>query len=790
MVESFTKKVKKEIKIPSLLPLLPLREAVVFPHMIIPLFVGREKSLKSLDEAMLHGRLILLAAQKTGSIEGPHPNDIYDIGTVAEILQLLKLPDGTTKILVEGLCRAKIVKYLLQDKFFQVRIEKSELSIPKTVELEGLMRLVISQFEDYVRLNRKVPPETLMSVMNIADPGRLVDTIAAHLTLRTQDKQAILEALDPRDRLEVLTKLLNRENEILGVEKRVRERVKKQMTNSQKEYYLSEQMKAIQQELGRKGETVSEIGELEKKIKKANMPQEAHQRALKEVERLAQMPSMSAEAAVIRNYVDWLISLPWTNETKDKLDIKTAEKILDDQHYNLKKPKERILEYLAVRKLVKQVKGSILCFVGPPGCGKTSLARSIACALGRNFVRITLGGVRDEAEIRGHRRTYIGALPGRIIQAMKKAKSKNPVFLLDEIDKMGKDFRGDPAAALLEVLDPEENKVFSDHYLEVDFDLSKVLFITTANIKDFIHPTLLDRVEIIEFSGYTQEEKLKIAEKFLISKQLRAHGITKKNLTFSPPSTLRIITRYTMEAGVRNLERAIEAICRKVAKEVASKGKSFKLRLGVKAIERYLGPPKYRPEEALRQKESGVATGLVVGPAGGELATIEATVMKEKVAKEGLILTGRLREVMQESARAALSYTRSRAKSLGLASNFYKNVDIHIHVPKGAIPKDGPSAGITMAVALSSALTKRRVKNNVAMTGEITLRGRVLEIGGLKEKVLAAHRANITTVIIPKENEKDLVEIPANVKRNIKFILVENMDEVLKVALEKRRVNH
>ncbi|MBU4309960.1 endopeptidase La [bacterium] len=789
MAERFERKKKREVKIPFTLPLLPLREMVVFPHMIIPLFVGREKSLKSLDEAMLHERFILLVAQKAGNIERPTPNDIFDIGTVAEVLQLLKLPDGTTKILVEGISRAKIMRYLLQEKFFQVRIERTDETILKTAEMEGLMRSVTSQFEDYVRLNRKVPPETLMSVINIEEPGRLADTIAAHLTLKTKDKQVILEALDPTERLERLAQILNRENEILGIEKRIRERVKKQMTTTQKEYYLSEQLRAIQKELGRKGGVIDEFTELKNKIKKAKMSKEAQENALKEVERLSQMPSLSAEAAVIRNYVDWLISLPWAIETQDKLDITEAEKILEEDHYDLKKPKERILEYLAVRKLVEKMKGPILCFVGPPGCGKTSLARSIARALGRNFVRISLGGVRDEAEIRGHRRTYIGALPGRVIQAMKKAKSRNPVFLLDEIDKVGKDFRGDPAAALLEVLDPEENKAFGDHYLEVDFDLSKVLFVTTANIRDFIHPTLLDRMEIIEFPGYTQEEKLKIAQEFLVSKQLQAHGLTKKNLSFSPTSLLHTINRYTMEAGVRNLEREIATICRKVAKEVARKDKSFGLRVGTKAIEKFLGPPKYRPEEALEKKEIGVATGLVIGPAGGELATIEATVMSGKGEKEGLVLTGRLREVMQESARAALSYIRSRAESLGIASDFYKNVDIHIHVPKGAIPKDGPSAGITMAVALASALTKRRVKNNVAMTGEITLRGRVLEIGGVKEKVLAAHRANIPIVILPKENEKELTEIPANIKRRIKFVLVENMDEVLKVALEKEKVS-
>ncbi len=786
MAERFERKKKKEIKIPPTLPLLPLREMVVFPHMIIPLFVGREKSLKSLDEATLHDRLILLVAQRAGNIERPTPSDIFDIGTVAEVLQLLKLPDGTTKILVEGISRAKIVRYLLQEKFFQVRIERAEEAILKTVEMEGLMRSVTSQFEDYVRLNRKAPPETLMSVINVEEPGRLADTIAAHLTLKTKDKQTILEALDPKERLDRLAEILNRENEILGIEKRIRERVKRQMTSTQKEYYLSEQLKAIQKEMGRKGEAISEIEELKRKIKKARMTKEAQEKALKEVDRLSQMPSMSAEAAVIRNYIDWLISLPWAIETKDKLDIKEAERILEEDHYDLKKPKERLLEYLAVRKLVEKMKGPILCFVGPPGSGKTSLTRSIARALGRNFVRMSLGGVRDEAEIRGHRRTYIGALPGRIMQAMKKAKSKNPVFLLDEIDKIGKDFRGDPAAALLEVLDPEENKAFSDHYLEVDFDLSEVLFITTANIRDFIHPTLLDRMEILEFPGYTQEEKLKIAERFLVPKQLKAHGITEKNLTFSPASIMRIINRYTMEAGVRNLEREIEAICRKLAKEVARKGKGLGLRMGRKAIERYLGPPRYRPEEALEKKEIGVATGLVVGPAGGELATIETTVMSGRGEREGLILTGRLREVMQESARAALSYIRSRANSLGIANDFYKNVDIHIHVPKGAIPKDGPSAGITMAVALASTLTKRRVNNNVAMTGEITLRGRVLEIGGVKEKVLAAHRANIPVVILPKENEKELVEIPSNIKRKIKFVLVENMDEVLKVALERK----
>src|SRR5215471_10186151 len=762
------------------LPLLPLRDIIVFPHMVVPLFVGRQKSIRALEEAVNKQKPILLAAQKDAKTNEPAEEDIYRVGTLGTVVQLLRLPDGTVKVLVEGKQRARVGRYLDHGEFFLVEAEPIAEHCDKTTEVEALVRSVNSTFENYVKLNKKIPPEMIMSVASIDDPSRLADTIVAHLGIKLEDKQTLLEMLNPAERLEKVLGFMRSEIEILEVEKRIRSRVKKQMEKTQKEYYLNEQMRAIQKELGEKDEFKNEIQELEEKIKAKKMSAEAREKAEKELRKLKMMSPMSAEATVVRNYIDWLISLPWNEFTEDKLDINEAEKVLEEDHYGLEKVKERILEYLAVQSLVGKIKGPILCLVGPPGVGKTSLGRSIARATGRKFVRVSLGGVRDEAEIRGHRRTYIGALPGKVIQSMKRAGSSNPVFLMDEIDKMSTDFRGDPSSALLEVLDPEQNTTFNDHYLDLDYDLSKVMFITTANTLDRIPRPLQDRMEIIRIAGYTELEKLSIAKKYLLDKQKEANGLTTDNVVFTDNAILGVVRHYTKEAGVRSLEREIAAICRKVAVEVVRRDRNAHIQVGTKSLHKYLGPTKYRYSKAESEVKIGVTTGLAWTELGGELLATEVTIMP---GKGQLIITGKLGDVMQESAQAAMSYVRSRATELGLEKDFYQKIDVHIHVPEGAIPKDGPSAGITMATSLVSALIKIPVHNDLAMTGEITLRGTVLPIGGLKEKVLAAHRAGIKRVLIPSENEKDIEEIPATVLKSVELSLVGHMDDVLKKAL-------
>jgi len=780
-------KSKKSIVIPDVLPLLPVRDVVVFPYMVLPLAVGRSKSIRALEEAMARDRLIFLATQKRIQTEDPGRDDLYMVGTVAEILQLLKMPDGTIKILIEGLERGKIVDFIPQESFVQVRVERPLETYVPNQELEALMRNAITLFERYVKLNRRIPIETIMSVSNIEDPSRLADVIASHISIKIPQEQLILETWDPKKRIVELSKILTAENDILSIEKKIQVRVRDQIEKTQKEYYLHEQMKAIKKELKETDEYEKEVDELREKIKKSKAPQEVVKQAEKEISRLEKMMPFSPEATVIRTYLDWIIRVPWAIRTKDHLDIKRAEKILNEDHYGLDKAKQRIVEYLAVCKLTRKLKGPIICFVGPPGTGKTSLGRSIARALGRKFVRMSLGGIRDEAEIRGHRRTYIGALPGRILQSLAKIKSRNPVFLLDEVDKMGQDFRGDPAAALLEVLDPEQNNTFSDHYLEVEFDLSDVMFITTANTLYTVPPSLADRMEVIKFPGYTKDEKIKIAQQFLVPKQIKENGLNSDKLVISEQAIDLIIRDYTLEAGVRNLEREIANICRKVAKELATAKDRKVVKITARNLSRYLGIPRYHREK-VGQNEVGVATGLAWTELGGDTISIEVSIMK---GKGSLTLTGKLGEVMRESAQAALSYVRSNADKLGLPEDFYKNREIHIHIPEGAIPKDGPSAGITMAVALVSALTNKLVKKDVAMTGEITLRGRILSIGGFKEKVLAAHRSGIKTVIFPQENEKNLEEIPKEIKSRLKFVPVKNIDEVLRIALvteEKRKV--
>jgi ATP-dependent Lon protease len=754
----------------EVLSLLPLRDIVIFPHMIVPLFVGRPRSIKAIERAAINNNQIVLASQRNAQVDDPQSGDIFSIGTVAEILQILKLPDGTIKVLAEGLSRCKIEEYVQDEPFFMASVSLCEQEVENTPEIEALIRNINHQFERYAKSNPKIPPEMIRSA----------DVIASHLSLKLEDKQAILESLDPEDRLMKLYSYLNSELEILELEKKIRGRVKGQMEKMQKEYYLQEQMKAIQKELGTIDNRKSDSEELLGKIKAARMTRDVEEKALRELKRLELMPPMSAEATVVRNYIEWLVSVPWSKKTRDIMDLKRAEKILNADHYGLKQAKERILEYLSVRRLVKKMKGPILCFVGPPGGGKTSLAHSIANATGRNFVRLSLGGVRDEAEIRGHRRTYIGALPGRIIQSMKRARSRNPVILLDEIDKMSTDFRGDPSAALLEVLDPEQNHSFSDHYLEVDYDLSEVMFITTANVIHKIPGPLQDRMEVIRLPGYTDLEKVKIASQFLIPKQLKSHGLTSKNLFFSEKGVKYIIYRYTREAGVRNLEREIASICRKVARQVVEKGKEARVKIGLQNVPKYLGPPKYPEKDKVQENEIGIVHGLAWSEVGGDILPIEVIIME---GKGKLTLTGQLGDVMQESAQAAFSYLRSKSKELHLAGEFFQKADVHVHVPEGAIPKDGPSAGIAMATAMASAFTGTPVRSDVAMTGEITLRGKVLPIGGLKEKVLAAHRAEIRTVIIPEENEKDLKEIPPQVKKVTQFVLVNHVDQVLKVAL-------
>ncbi len=761
------------------IPLLPLRGLLVFPYMVIHLDVGREKSVSAIDEAMLHDRELFLVTQREAQTDEPREDDIYQVGTIAEIKQLLKLPGGTFRVLVEGLRRARIKRYISTEPFIQVVVEEFEESYEKTPEIEALMRAVVNQFEEYVKTGKKIPPETAVSIVSIDDPGRLADIIAAHINLRVADKQLILEAFDAKERLQVLGDILSREMEILDLERKINMRVRKQMEKTQKEYYLREQMRAIQKELGEKDERMAEVEELRERIAEANFPKEVEEKALKELDRLEKMPPMVAEAVVVRNYIDWLLALPWSEETKDRLNLDKAEQILEEDHYGLKKPKERILEYLAIRKLATKMRGPIICFVGPPGVGKTSLGRSIARALGRKFVRISLGGVRDEAEIRGHRRTYVGALPGRIIQGMKQAGSKNPVFLLDEVDKLSSDFRGDPASALLEVLDAEQNHSFSDHYIEVPFDLSKVMFITTANVEYNIPRPLLDRMEVIHISGYTEEEKVKIAERHLIPKQLKEHGLKPHHLQISENALRTIIRQYTREAGVRNLEREIATICRKTAREVV-KNKKYRAKVTAANVDYFLGIPRYHFGTKEKENEVGVATGLAWTEVGGEVLNVEVSLLK---GKGNIMLTGKLGDVMKESAQAGLSFVRSRAEEFKLEDGFHEKHDIHIHIPEGAIPKDGPSAGITMATALVSAITGRPVRHDVAMTGEITLRGRVLPVGGIKEKVLAAHRAGIKKIILPKENKKDLEDIPANVRRKLEFVLVEHMDQVLNEAL-------
>jgi ATP-dependent Lon protease len=765
----------------GLVPLLPLRDIVVFPHMVVPLFVGREKSVRALEKAMAGDRTLLLAAQKDAKSDDPARDEIFPIGTLGSIVQLVRLPDGTVKVLVEGKRRARVRDWGQGDDFLAVRVEVIEESDEKSVESEALMRSVNTAFESYVKLNKKVPPEMVTTVASVTEPSRLADIVVAHLNLNVEEKQRILEITNARARLEEIYGLLQGEIDVLQVESRIRSRVKKQMERSQKEYYLNEQMRAIQKELGERDEFKNEIQELEEKLADHSLPEHAEDRCKKEIRKLKMMSPMSAEATVVRNYIDWILSLPWNKQKEEKIDVKEAENILDGDHFGLEKPKERILEYLAVRALVGHMKGPILCLVGPPGVGKTSLGRSIARATDRDFVRVSLGGVRDEAEIRGHRRTYIGALPGKIIQGLKKAGSGNPVFLLDEVDKMSTDFRGDPSSALLEVLDPEQNKAFDDHYLDLEYDLSKILFITTANTLATIPRPLQDRMEIIQLPGYIEEEKLEIAKQFLVKKQIKEHGLEGQAIEFTDPGLYELIRRYTKEAGVRSLEREIGSICRKLAREVVSSDSKISATIGPKQVRKYLGVPKYRFGKREDTDQVGIATGLAFTDVGGELLTIEALVT---AGKGRIQVSGHLGDVMKESAQAALSYVRRRAKQLGLARDFYQKVDLHVHVPEGGVPKDGPSAGITMATALVSALTGIPVRANIAMTGEITLRGRVLPIGGLKEKLIAAVRGGIETVLIPKENERDLKEIPPKVKRRLQIRYVENMDEVLQHSLK------
>ena len=763
------------------IPLLPLRDVVIFPHMVAPLFVGREKSIRALEEAMKNDKKILLSAQKDAKTNDPGPEDIYSIGTVGSIVQMLRLPDGTVKVLVEGKNRASLKQFNDENKYFSVTVEDLEEKVPTDSETNAMMRTLVEAFEDYIKLNKRVPSETLATISAIDEPSKLSDTIASHLTFKLADKQEILENLDASNRLEAIYEKIQSELEILQVEKKIRNRVKKQMEKAQKEYYLTEQMKAIQKELGDKDDFKSEILEFEESLKKKVMPDDIRTRIEKEIKKLKGMSSMSAEATVVRNYIDWLVNLPWDSEvSEDEISIDNAQKVLDEDHFGLEKPKERITEYLAVRALTTKQKGPIMCLVGPPGVGKTSLAKSVANAMGRKFVRISLGGVRDEAEIRGHRRTYIGALPGKIIQGMKKAGTKNPVFLLDEIDKIGADFRGDPASALLEALDPEQNSTFNDHYLEVDYDLSQVLFITTANVLHTIPWALQDRMEIIKLSGYTELEKKKIAQKYLIPKQLENNGLTIDNAKINEKALDFLIQRYTREAGVRTLEREIGSVCRKTAKQVVKNGKDFSLKITPKIVQKYLGIPKFKHGEIEDKNQIGMSTGLAWTEVGGELLNVEVSVVPGKGA---FTVTGKLGEVMQESTIAAMSYVRSRAKRLGLDKGFYQKIDIHVHVPEGAQPKDGPSAGIAISTAIISALVQKEVRKDVAMTGEITLRGRVLPIGGLKEKILAAHRGGVKHVLIPDENVKDLVDIPKEVKKDIKVTSVNHMDEVISHAI-------
>ena len=773
-----------QVEIPDVLPLLPIRDIVIYPYMMLPLFVGRDISIRAVEEALSRERLIFLVSQINSAEENPAPADIHRVGTIASIMRMLKLADGRVKILVQGLAKGEVETYQRERPYFEVKIRKviepTLAEVP--IEVEALMRTAKEKIEQILNL-KNLPPEIVMVTDNISDPGVLADLVASNLRLKIDESQAILEIFDPIERLKKVNELLTRELELSTMQARIQNQAKEEMSKTQRDYYLREQLKQIQQELGEGDERAEEINELKKQIEKAKMPGEVKREADKQLRRLEQMHPESSEASLVRTYLDWLVDLPWSKKTQDNLNIKKAKQVLDEDHFDLEKIKERILEYLAVNKLRRKIKGPILCFVGPPGVGKTSLGRSIARSLGRNFVRISLGGVRDEAEIRGHRRTYVGALPGRIIQGIKQAGSNNPVFMLDEIDKVGADFRGDPSAALLEVLDPEQNHAFSDHYLNLPFDLSNVLFICTANLLDPIPVALADRMEVIQLSGYTNEEKLAIARKYLIPRQFNDNGISAKHLEVSDDAVLRVIAEYTKEAGLRNLEREIASICRKVARKVAE-GKSELTRVTRANVHSFLGAPKFLPEPEQEHHEIGVATGLAWTSTGGEILYVEASLSR---GRGGLTLTGQLGDVMKESAQAAVSYARAHAKALGIEADFYQKVDIHIHVPAGAIPKDGPSAGITMATALISALTKRPVSRDVAMTGEITLRGRVLPIGGLKEKSLAAFRAGMKTIVIPDRNEKDLDEIPKPLRRKLKWVVAKNMSDVLAAALIDRK---
>jgi ATP-dependent Lon protease len=773
----------QNVEIPEQLPLLPVRDIVVFPYMVLPLFVGREMSIKAIEAALAGNRMLFLATQKALDVENPQPNDIHAIGTVGIIMRMLKLPDERIKILVQGLSKAKIVDYIQTDPYYSVRIDKilETKATGSNLETEAVMRTVKEQIERIVSLGKVLIPDVMVVIENLEEPGRLADMVASNLGLKVEVTQSVLEITDPIKRLRQVSEILAKEIDVLSMQQKIQAQAKGEMDKTQREYFLREQLKAIQKELGDLDERAEEVAEFRKRIKDAKMPEKVLKETEKQIKRLEKMHPDTAESATVRTYLEWMVELPWSKKSKDNLDLKAAHKVLNEDHYDLEKVKERILEYLAVRKLKEKMKGPILCFVGPPGVGKTSLGKSIARALGREFVRISLGGVRDEAEIRGHRRTYVGALPGRIIQGMKQAGTHNPVFMLDEVDKVGMDFRGDPSAALLEVLDPEQNNTFTDHYLGVPFDLAEVMFITTANLIDPILPALRDRMEIIDIPGYTEEEKLGIAQKYLIPRQLDEHGITQKHVQIAEPAIRQIIAHYTREAGVRNLEREIANVMRKVAKKVAE-GKGLGFPVNPANLHKYLGVPKFLPESELEKDEIGVATGLAWTEAGGDVLYIEATVMK---GKGQLTLTGHLGDVMKESAQAALSYVRSREKTLGINPDMFTKQDLHIHVPAGAIPKDGPSAGITMATAIASALSQIPARRDLAMTGEITLRGRVLPIGGLKEKILAAKRAKLSTVILPKRNKKDLDEIPKHLLKGVQLIFAETMDDVMRVALRR-----
>jgi len=764
----------------NMYPMMPLRDIVLFPYMVAPLVVGRKKSIKALEESMSSRSEIFLSTQLDPSVEDPTPEQVNKVGTIASVLQLLRLPDGTIKALVEGKRRAQIVKIESGKNFFIATVDDHYPESLETIEAEAYMREIRTLFGQYVKQNKKIPNEVIKTVNQIAQPDKFVDVLASHLLVKTPEKQQVLSSFDLKQRLELVLSIIHREIEIASLEEEIRTRVKKKMEKTQKEYYLAEQMRVIQKEMGTQDDGISEIEELERTIKKKKMSREAKAKAEQELKKLKLMPPMSAEATVVRNYIDCILSLPWSEKAKAKIDVVKAEKILEEDHYGLQKPKERILEYLAVQAQVKKIKGPILCLVGPPGVGKTSLCKSVARAMNRKFVRLSLGGVRDEAEIRGHRRTYIGAMPGKIILSLQKVKVNNPVFCLDEVDKMSMDFRGDPASALLEVLDPEQNSAFNDHYLDLDYDLSDVFFITTANSLHSIPAPLQDRMEVIKLNGYTEEDKLQIVQGFLAPKQLVANGFKVNDINFSEGAVLEIIRRYTREAGVRNLERSIASLCRKIARERQKKKKKGQYRIIEKNLAKYLGAPKYRFGSAEEKDRVGLTTGLAWTEVGGELLQIETVLMP---GKGQLTITGKLGDVMQESAQAALSYVRSRAVRLGLASDFYQKLDIHVHVPEGAIPKDGPSAGITMATSIVSALLNLPVRRDIAMTGEITLRGRVLPIGGLTEKLLAARRGNIRYVLIPKENERDLKEVPVKILKSLQIQLVEDVDQVLETAL-------